>query len=337
MSHPPIHVLRGADPVLLATAVTSLVDELVGDDDRSLVVTELTGSDYLLGEVVDAANTPPFLTARRVVVARNAARFSKADDVAPLAAYLESPLDSSVVVLVWEKGPDQAQLTNVPKRLAEALKAAGGIVTATDAPAGRARVDWIDEQLAIAPVVLDARAKSRVVEQLGDDVSELAGLLDRLAAVHGEGARLGVDDVEPLLGQAGSVPPWELTDAIDRGDVSTALDKLHRMVGAGDRHALQLMATLQGHYGRMLRLDGAEVRSEREAADVLGMKGSTFPAKKALAQTRRLGHDGVARAVGLLAEADLDLRGARAWPAELVLEVLVARLARLARRSSANK
>jgi DNA polymerase-3 subunit delta len=321
----------------LAAAVTALVDELVGGDDRSLAVTELAGSDYLLGEVVDAANTPPLLTARRVIVARNAARFSKADDVAPLVAYLESPLDSSVVVLVWEKGPDQAQLATVPKRLADALKAAGGTVTATDAPAGRARSDWIDEQLAGAPVELDSRAKSRVVEQLGDDVSELAGLLQRLAAVHGEGAHLGVDDVEPLLGQAGAVPPWELTDAIDRGDVATALDKLHRMLGAGDRHSLQLMATLQGHYGRMLRLDGADVRTEREAADVLGMKGSSFPAKKALAQTQQLGHGGVARAIGLLADADLDLRGAQAWPPELVLEVLIARLARLSRRSPARR
>ena len=33
-----------------------------------------------------------------------------------------------------------------------------------------------------------------------------------------------------------------------------------------------------------------------------------------------------------LARADLDLRGAKAWPPELVMEVLVARLARLSRR-----
>jgi DNA polymerase III subunit delta len=35
--------------------------------------------------------------------------------------------------------------------------------------------------------------------------------------------------------------------------------------------------------------------------------------------------------VRLLSEADVDLKGAKAWPDELVLEVLVARLARLSR------
>ena len=48
--------------------------------------------------------------------------------------------------------------------------------------------------------------------------------------------------------------PWELTDTIDRGDTATAIELLHRMLGAG-RHPLQLMATLHTHYARMLRLD----------------------------------------------------------------------------------
>jgi DNA polymerase-3 subunit delta len=62
------------------------------------------------------------------------------------------------------------------------------------------------------------------------------------------------------------------------------------------------------------------------------MKGSTFPAKKALTQTRKLGSAKVQRAIRLLAEADLQLRGTVAWPPELVMEVLIARLTSLSRR-----
>ena len=127
------------------------------------------------------------------------------------------------------------------------------------------------------------------------------------------------------------MPPWELTDAIDRGDMALALEKLSRMLGAGGRHPLQLLASLQTHFGRMLALDGAAVGGEKAAAEYLGMKGSTFPAKKALAQSRKLGSDGVREAALLLSDADVDLRGRSAWPGELVLEVLVARLSRLSR------
>ena len=68
----------------------------------------------------------------------------------------------------------------------------------------------------------------------------------------------------------------------------------------------------------------------RHAADVLGIKPG-FPARKALQQYRRLGGSGVQRAIDLLAAADLDLRGAKDLPDDIVMEVLVARLSRLRR------
>ena len=88
------------------------------------------------------------------------------------------------------------------------------------------------------------------------------------------------------------------------------------------------MAVLHSHYRKMLQLDGSGVTSAEEAAEVLGMR-SAFPAKKALAESRRLGIDRIARAIRLLAQADLDLRGATGLSGETVLEVLVARLSRL--------
>ena len=79
----------------------------------------------------------------------------------------------------------------------------------------------------------------------------------------------------------------------------------------------------------MASLDGAPVSGERDAAAYLGVKGSTYPVKKAMQQARKMGPSGVKRAWGLLAEADVDLRGGTAAEAEQVLEVLIARLAKL--------
>lgn len=41
-----VHVVRGEDPSLVRDAVRRLVDELVGDGDRSLVVDEYAGDEY---------------------------------------------------------------------------------------------------------------------------------------------------------------------------------------------------------------------------------------------------------------------------------------------------
>ena len=90
------------------------------------------------------------------------------------------------------------------------------------------------------------------------------------------------------------------------------------------------MSSLGAHFAKMLRLSGSGIRNENDAAAALGMTGSTFPAKKALAQANKLGGANVARGIELLAQADLDLRGQRDLPGDVVMEVLVARLTRLA-------
>lgn len=317
----PVYLVRGEQPVLLADAVKHLVAELA-EGDAGLMPEELAGEDYTVGTIVDAAQTPPFFGDRRVVVARGIGRFST-HDVEPLVAYLVDPMPTTSLVLVAGGG-------QVARSLVDAVRKAGHVVDA-GVPGGRGRATWLAARLKEGPVRLDARAAALVGDHLGDDVDRLGSLLEMLAAAYGQGARLGPDEVAPLLGGMGSAAPWDLTDAIDRGDTAVAVKVLRRLVGPGGRHPLVILATLHSHFARMLRLDGAGVADEAAAAALLGMTGSTFPAKKALLQARRLGSEPVARAIHLLSGADLALKGAVDWPAEVVLEVLVARLSGLVR------
>lgn len=323
----PVTLFKGSDEVVQRVAVRRLVDELVGAEDRGLVVEELdvgaakdpNDRDPIVS-LVDAAQTPPFLTEFRVVLGRIVEKRERAELVAPLVEYLADPLPSTRLVLDWSGG-------RIPKSLTDAIVGAGGAVV--DTSPGNKRSTWAAERLQEAGLKVDAGGQRRLGEWLGEDSGRLVGLIDLLVSTFGPGAKIGAEDLEPFLGDDGGVPPWDLTDAIDRGDRRTALDLLHRMMGQGARHPFQLFATLNTHYARILRLDGAAVRGEADAADLLGVKG--FPAKKALGQARRLGHDRVVRAIDLLAQADLDLRGTKAWSNELVMEVLVARLASLSR------
>lgn len=331
-----IVLVKGNDETLLRQAVSDKVTELVGGGDASLMVEELTEEQYRQEDesfaatrLVDAAQTMPFLTERRIVVARHMGRFTKSADVESLVAYIGHPLETTDLVLVWEKGisPKQDRLTGMPKPLTDALKAAGADTIETGIPGGKNASAWLDRQLKQSAVTIDRQASQLVAEHVGEERSRVINLLSTLEAIYGPDSTLGVEEVQPFLGETGDVPPWELTDAIDSGKIDVSLDKLHRMMGSGGRHPLQIMASLQTHYLRMVRLDGAPVAGEKQAAALLGMKGSTFPAKKALTQTKRLGPEGVRRAVDLLADADRGLRGESGWPPELVMEVLVARLA----------
>ena len=308
MADAPIHLLNGNDAALLSEAMSALVERLVGDGDKTLLVDDHTTEDYKVEHVVDAARTLPFLTDRRIIVARGAERFT-ADELGPLVSYLDDPSPTSTIIVEWGGG-------RVPKKLTDAIKASGGVKIATAAPQqARALQSWLDDRWADSAVSLEPRAKRAIAEHLGEDVGRLGGLLAVLESAFGVGVQLSAEDVEPFLGQSGSAPPWDLTDALDQG---------------GERHPLQIMASLHSHYERMLKLDGSGVRDEETAAELLGIK--SFPAKKALMQTRRLGSEPIAKAIVLLGTADMDLKGNTGLDPRTVIEVLVARLAQVSKR-----
>ncbi len=325
--------IKGDDEALVAQEVVRQTDLLVGDGDKSLMLEELTQANYFdeegrleMVQLVNAALTPPFLTDRRVVVARHLALFSKKADVAPLIAILDD-LQNVGLVLVWEKASSSSRLSAVPKALKDALANLGANVIDA-APKGKARKALVEEQLAMADVQLDRQTKNKIADAIGDDVGQLNTLLETLYATFGT-AHVKASDVEPFLGQASDVPPWELTDAIDSGDIGLSLEKLHRMLRGGSRHSLQIMATLHNHYQKALALQGSSARNDKEAAAIIG--GSPFPARKALNVSKKLGIAKLSQVFALLAEADLGIRGKTAIDPDAIIEVLVARLARLSR------
>ncbi|CAA9250643.1 MAG: hypothetical protein AVDCRST_MAG76-2254 [uncultured Acidimicrobiales bacterium] len=315
------YLVKG-DPGLVADALHGLLGELRA---AGLDVEELGGDDLSFGSVVEACNAYFLGGSDKAVVVRDAQDLLRGvDDLRRLSTYLADPNPQTSLVLV---------LSGDNKKLVESARKAGATILDPSPPGQtRARSGWLDHRLKAAPVRLDRQAAARLGSHLGEDLGRLPGILEVLAAAHGEGATITADDLDPVLGEEGGGAPWDLTDAIDSGDAGAALHHLHRLLHA--RHPFVVLASLWGHYQRILRLEGSGARNEAQAAAVLSIKGSTFPARKALSQAGRLGASGVARAVELLHRADLDLRGLRTYgpgrDSDLItLEVLVARLARL--------
>ena len=161
-----VYLLKGSDPVLLAEAARETVKRLVGDDDAAEVVDELSGDDYELGSAVMAATTISMF-GDRVIVARNCGRFG-AEDLAPVYTYLEDPSPDSSLVLVWDKPlAAGARTSAVPKKLTDAVKAAGGEVIETGVPGGKGRTMWVDDVIGASSVRLSNRAKRELVDRLG--------------------------------------------------------------------------------------------------------------------------------------------------------------------------
>ena len=341
------YIVRGTDPILRDAALDELVRGLLGDDDRTLAREDFTIPGRATGEgdgggaearedavaaVLNSAQSPPFMTARRIVVVRDVGNLTAAD-AAALAPYLADPLDTTELVFV-------SGGSRIPDALARQLKA---IKAREVGPSAEKTSDVLATSLSDAGIRLRPDAVHAVSRHLGEDAGRVPALVSTLAASFGEGVTLDADDVAPYLGGVGAVPGYELTNAVDAGDVPGALDVLTRLLTAsGGRqarpmHSLQVLGLLHSHYRRMLRLDDPAVRTTADAVAALGGKVRDYPARKAREAARALGSDGLRRAFDHLHQADLDLKGARAIPPEVVLEILVTRLAGLASRAGGSQ
>ena len=327
MTAPPSAVLvKGKEPdaALVAQAVHQVVESLVDGRDPATCVEELgpTGVEDLdLARLVDAMTTPPFLVDRRVIVVRDAGRLSAAD-AAQLAELLAAPVEGVTVVFAAGGG-------TIPPTLQKAVAESGEVVDASVGASLKDRRTFVAARAKASSVRLDAAAAERLTAQVGEDLARVDGILETLASAYGDGATVGVDELAPFLGASGSVPEWDLTDAIAAGDAAGSLDVLHRLVGAGGRAAPAVVNTLQRTYLRLLRLDGSGARTKEEAASLLSV--SPFPAGKLLSASKVLGAERIRQAVAWIAQADEDVKGATGLEPETVLQVLVARLARLHR------
>lgn len=324
MTTPSSILVKGRDEALVAQATSHLLEALVGEHDPATCVEELGGGgidDLDLGLIVDALTTPPFLVDRRVVVVRDAGRLTAAD-AERLVPILTEPVPGVTAVFVSGGG-------TVPAPLQKAIGAVGEVVDASVGPSARDRKAFVAAHVKQSPVRLDAAGIDRLTGQVGDDLARVDGVLATLAAAYGDGSTVTAEELEPFLGATGSVPEWDLTDAIAAGDAAGALDVLHRLVGPGGRAAPAVVFTLQRQYLRLQRLDGSGARTKEEAASLLGV--SAYPAGKLLGSCGSLGSARIRQAVEWVASADADVKGLTGLETMTVLEILVARLARLHR------
>lgn len=233
-----------------------------------------------------------------------------------LTAYLKSPLEDRTLVITSTK--PQAVFR-------KAVTAAGGkVIEAT----GKTSKDTVLGLLSDSS--LDRAAKETVVEHVGDNVSVVPSLLKDLRDFYGD-AIITRSDVEPWLGAAGQIPVWSLIDAIDTQNTVKALKVLDRIWTTTS--AIAVVSILRGHLEKMYRVQQTGVKDEKTAAVLLGLKGSTYPAKKAITLASRY-KSAVEPLVLLASQTDAGLRGGKGSgvPDRLAVEILIGRMCTYPRR-----
>jgi DNA polymerase-3 subunit delta len=304
------YLITGTDRPKVNRAVRRLRDR-IGDD-----ATELLSALELDGDAVVASCNALglFVSERRLVVVEQVEGWKTAE-TEPVLEYLKAPSPETVLALVGEG-------IRKDSALAKAVAKAGELLV-YDLPKRGTRADlpgWVGRQFGALGIKIDPAVSRMLVDLVGDDLVELAGEVEKLAA-WANGDSIGEREVELLVAPRGEIPPFAMTDAWGRRDVAGVLEASERLLaraGGPARDSLpRIVGLLTSHVARVAECQSlaAEGVSPREAAERL--KKNRFYVEKLFEQAANFTPDELREAIVRLAELDLRLKGNSRLPGEL--------------------
>lgn len=256
------------------------------------------------GAVAGALAAMTFALGRRFVIADGVERWSDSD-VAPVAAALRGTDPEALTVAFFAREEGRAK---VPAGLREAVLAAGGQVAEEMAPKARELPRRLVERARELGLELDTQAARVLVAQVGERQQRLVRELEKLAIEHGQGARIGPEEVLASCASSSERKVWTLADALVAGDERTATRALLELRQQGER--------LPGLvYGIVRRLRDALAVAEALAAGQAPaqvrrtLRMPSFAADRLIADVSKRDVDAFRRALALLADLELETRG----------------------------
>lgn len=280
------------------------------DDARSL---SLFASERFL--IVSGAEAAMPRTARAAAAAESEdedegeAATGTASDIGPLEAYAKDPTPGVVIVFEasrWDlEGEDKARTDRVRKF----YSAISEVVEFRRFSMDDARTET--ERIAkAANVRLDPAATEALVEALAGDVARIAVEIEKLSLY---GKPVTAEDLPSLVPDARQSTIFALVNALGRRDRGRSLDALEALVREGEYLPLAL-TFLATQFRMALAAKEANLRSAAQVQGHFSKSGIPMWGSRAeqVAQTAaKFSKEQLERGLGLIFEADRDLRGAR--------------------------
>jgi DNA polymerase III subunit delta len=245
-----------------------------------------------------------FAIGRRFLIVDGVERWKEAEvETTLLPVMADMPPDTTVAFFGREEGR-----TKVSPKLIAAVKKAGGDVDTETALKPRELPKWVVAEGARMGVKVEGAAAQALVAQVGERQQRLLRELEKLALEYGEGATIGVEEVEGAAALSAERQIWGLVDAMvgrDRAIATRAFLEL-RAQGETLPRLVPLMARrIRDVLAIAVRLEAGESPAQLKGS----LKMSPWLADRRIKEARATDVDALQRALEELADLELASRG----------------------------
>jgi DNA polymerase-3 subunit delta len=306
---PTVCVIVGSERVRIERAVSAL-RAFVGRDGVPGFNDDLFQGQGLAAQtLIGAARTLPMMASRRLILVRNLDAMPAAE-LEALGPYLQKPSPETTLVMIGEKIDGRSKFAKLAREAGAWFEA--------EPPRQQEMAQIADREARARGHRLSPDAAEALADALGADLSALDDALERLSLFVGAGQAIELDAVERCVAHARIESIWSLVDAVSTRDGKKALTAAASLLG--DREPpLKILALVARQLRSVAKMRDALKTGlgPQEAAQKAGVP--PFKARDMAQSARRFDDATLARAFGLIAEADLALKGSKV-PGPRVLE-----------------
>ncbi len=306
----PAYLIHGDDHGAVAERRAGLRALAEGGEGNASSVELLEGEAGTPAGVAQALAAMTLAIGRRVILVEGVERWRQDEVEKHLTPAMGAmPPETTLALFAREEARAKA-----PAAVHDAVKRAGGQVVAQATVKPWELAKWAREQGARLGVALDAAAAKALVAQVGERQQRLLRELEKLAleasdSASGEGAgQVSAEDIDSRAAHSTEWRAYALADALVGGDTREATLSYLRLRGQGERLSglVYLMAQrLRDALVIALRLQAGESVGEVKR----GLRMPARAAERFVADVARTDPDRLRRALGALADLELDSRG----------------------------
>ena len=309
----PVYLLYGEEDFLATEAMHAIIDAALTPDERGFNLDVMNGGEADAREILAHASSFPMMAERRVVVVRDADKFSP-KDLELLANYLEHPSPTTALVLVAAK-PDMR------KKPYTGIKKAGTVVE-FKRPYENQLPAWITARVHKQGRQIAPDACKLLSAYVGSSLREIQNEIDKLAIYLGEKRSITVDDVAAVVGMSKEFTVFELQKAIGMKDIRRSTEIIERMLDAGESVPF-IIVMLTSYFITLWKL--ADLQRKGASSKDLASEARVNPyfLKEYLEVLHRYSGPEIERAFGLLTGADEQIKTTSTDPRQVMTAFIV--------------
>ena len=294
------YLILGSEGALSDRAINKLSAEL---KELNCEITNLFAAETIVGDIADAL-APSLFSERRALILRDLQDLPE-ENKDEIARYLTNPDETMTVVFVHKGGVKGKALLDAIKKVKPE------IITCEPLKKEAEKEGFVKELFLDIGRKATSGAVSALVGALGSDMRELQAAVSQIAADAPAGV---IDEVMIDKFHQGRVETtgFDVADATLDGDLSAALIALRSALETGT-DPVMITSAIASSLRSLAKVSGANRATKSfELAGQLGM--APWQIDKARRQLHRWSPGAMADAVGAIAQADAEVKGAASDP-----------------------